>query len=153
MACGSVQIHKNHLEKENINYLFEFYLKASEKICKFACSSCCFAGSSPCMYVACGSQVCGLGTISHLGEVNGSLFLGELHWEAFCTVREDVLHSSGALAEGMVVSLCFRGSETLRRFSGDRCHLAPASQGALVEHRGCSWLCTAGNFPLLFCWY
>lgn len=105
--------------------------------------------SSPCTCVARGSRVCGIGTISHLRDVNGNLFLGELHWEALSTLREDVLHSFGALAEGIGVSFVLQGIRDTEKIFRRQVS-APASQAALMEHRGCSLALYSWKFSSYF---
>lgn len=83
-------------------------------------------------YIACRSLVCGVGPSPHvsLGRSEWKFVPGELHREVLYAVREDGYCTAlGLWQRGLGFPFCFRGSETLERFSGDRCHLAPASQG------------------------
>lgn len=85
-----------------------------------------------------GSVALGQFPLSHLEEVGGNLFPWELHREVFYTVGEMRAARLWGSGRGNWDFLSAFGDQTLRRFSGDRCPLAPALQGAAMEHRGCS---------------
>lgn len=99
------------------------------------------------LHVGDGSVALGQFPLSHLGEVDGNLFPWELHREVFYTVGEMCAARLWGSGRGNWDFLSAFGDQTLRRFSGDRCPLAPALQGAAMEQRVLIGFVQLGIFP------
>lgn len=84
---------------------------------------------------------------SHWGDLNGNSSWGNCTERSSSLWRRMCCMALGLWQKELGFPLCFRGSETLKGFSGDRYPLAPASQGALRERRGCSLALYSWKLP------